>query len=250
MKRSQQTCVLGGLLICGLGLGLPRVSYAVTGCTNGYLSGTYTASVQSANFLNVLNNINMAAAQGSGSTTSSGSTGSSSGSTGSAGSSGSSSSGSGSIAQQPGQGVGQSGSGSTGSTGSSSSGSGASTGSTSSSAASLGLVNNPFSLGGANPGTARYYFDGNGNIVGQDANATTSGATTAANTIVGTYSVNTDCTASITLNTGASFNAVVVSNGAQVLFMQSNAGQGGAVGALQRSTDVCLANSPTPQSLV
>lgn len=267
MKRSQKTCVMGGLLICGLGLGLPTNSYAITGCTNAYLTGTYTAQVMSANFLDVLNSINNAAGStsmggsggtgtsGSGSTGSTGSTGGtgmggSTGSTGSTGmggstgSTGSSSSGSGSIAQQPGGTTGSAGStGSTGSTG----GSGATTGAVGSGASSsAGFVNNPFSLGGANPGTSRFYFDGNGNVVGQQPNSSSSAM--GANAVVGSYNIGTDCTGTINLNTGAAFNAVVVNQGAQVLFMQNNAASGGAVGSLMRSSDVCLANSPTPQS--
>ena len=42
----------------GLGLGVPRVSYAITGCSNVNLSGTYNAQVSSTNFMSVLNALN------------------------------------------------------------------------------------------------------------------------------------------------------------------------------------------------
>jgi hypothetical protein len=168
---------MGGLLTCALLLGLPKVSYAVTGCTNTYLLGTYTAEVSSTNFLNVLNSVNTPAAT-----------------------------------------TGTGGSGSTGT---------AATGST----AIVGFVNNPASLSGASPGTSRFYFDGNGNIVGSNA-------------LAGTYNVNSDCTGTVKLATGATFNTVVAANGGRVLFMQTNAGAGAVVGTLQRSTNTCVAYQP------
>jgi hypothetical protein len=156
-----------------LGLGVPDVSYAVTGCTNANLIGTYTEEVANANMLNLLNSLNT-------------STGTSTG--------------------------------------------GGSSTST--------FVNSPFIPGSSSPPT-QFYLDGQGNIVAQDS--------TAAGTTVGSYSVNTDCSASISLVNGNSFNAVLVAGGASVLYIQNNAGSGGAIGTLRRYTGTCLAD--VPQSL-
>src|ERR1044071_1982789 len=79
MTTSQRTRVLVGLLLFGLVLSLPQASYAVSGCTNAYLTGTYNAQVSSINLLNVLNTLN-AAAGGSGSASGSTSTGGTTGS--------------------------------------------------------------------------------------------------------------------------------------------------------------------------
>jgi hypothetical protein len=52
MKLSK-TLTLTALLTCSLGL--PRISYAISGCTNANLSGTYNAQIQNANLSGVLN---------------------------------------------------------------------------------------------------------------------------------------------------------------------------------------------------
>src|SRR5437899_2791529 len=57
----------------------------------------------------------------------------------------------------------------------------------------VGFGSNPRSLSGTMPGTSRFFFDGNGTIVGQTA-ASNGGTLT---TAVGTYNVNVDCTATI-----------------------------------------------------
>ena len=174
MKRLRQTWILGGLLVCGIGMGLPDVSYAVTGCSNANLQGTYVSELASADLLNVLNSINTTATSGG----------------------------------------------------------------------SPSSVNNPFSANGVTIAPVQLYLDGQGNIVALNPNG--GGATST--TPTGTYSVNTDCSASISLTNGATFLAVLVSGGSEVLFIQTNAGQGGAIGTLQRSSNVCLASFPQPSS--
>lgn len=179
MKRSQPTSILGGFLICGMGLGFPGASYAVTGCTTANLLGTYTAKVANANMLAVLNSISTSGTN---------------------------------QCQEL-------------------------FGNECPPAGSSTFLNSPFSPGGSSPYAVQFYFDGQGNILGPVASAATAAAT------VGTYSVNSDCSATISLVGGATFNAVLVSGGAGVLFMQNNAGSGGAVGTLQRYTGGCPANS-------
>jgi hypothetical protein len=167
MKRSQATCVFGALLICGMGLGVPGVAYAVTGCTNANLQGTYTAQVASANLMTVLNAISI----------------------------------------PPG---------------------------------SNPFVNGPFVSLGSGPSTSpQFFLDGQGNMVAQN--------TAAAGTTVGTYNVNTDCSATISLINGATLNAVLVEGGAGLLFVQNNAASGGSVGALQRiGSGACLTDGTQP----
>jgi len=72
MTASHKLFSVGALLACGLGV--PRATFAVSGCNNGYLMGTYNAQVENANFLTVLQTLNGAA----GSTGSTGGTGRSS----------------------------------------------------------------------------------------------------------------------------------------------------------------------------
>src|SRR5689334_2880211 len=75
---------------------------------------------------------------------------------------------------------------------------GATGGSTSATnATSSGFVNSSNSLSGKTPGLGRYFFDGTGNIVGQMTTGNRS-----MSTVVGTYSVSDDCTATLKLNTG------------------------------------------------
>jgi hypothetical protein len=103
-----------------------------------------------------------------------------------------------------------------------------------------GFGNNPNSLGGQVPGLGRFFFDGAGRIVGQAAAANGSSQ----NVIVGSYSVNLDCTASFKLNTGQSFNAVVAAGGDQALFMQTD----GVSGKLTRAANSCTPTVGTNQS--
>jgi len=144
------------------GLGVLRVSYAITGCTNAYLTGTYNAQISSANFMNVLNALNTPAGSTSKSTTG-----------------------------------------------------GPASGTTSSL-----------------PGLGQLFLDGNGNIVGTSASSP--------NMIIGSYTVNTDCTGTANLNSGQTFYIVVAANGAQAMFMESDAAGGGSVGVLDRSTTACI----------
>jgi hypothetical protein len=103
-----------------------------------------------------------------------------------------------------------------------------------------GFGNNVNSLGGQVPGLGRFYFDGNGNITGQMT--TTSGSVI--NTGVGSYTVNFDCTATMRLNSGESFNAIVGDSGNHALFM----GTDGVLGTMRRSNNSCVQNLGSQQS--
>ncbi len=159
MRKSQQTRLLGGLLICGMGLVFPGISYVVTGCSNSSLMGTYAADVANGALLSAL------------------------------------------------------------------------TATSSSSAANF--ATNPFAP--TSTSIPRFFFDGQGNILALGSTAST--------IPVGTYSVNPNCSATMTFTAGATFNAVIVAGGSGILYIQNNAGGGGAVGSLQLSTRTCLANS-------
>jgi|SRR5579872_4523245 len=188
MTPFRTTLVLsGGLLFAGLGL---QPAFAITGCTNMYLQGTYNAQISNANFLSVISAVN-ADASGTGSTTSTGS--------------------------------------------------GGSTGAAASSSVSSTF---PGSLSSKTPYAGRYYFDGNGNVVGMQA---TAAAGVPPNAIVGTYAVDTNCNAKISLNGGRSFNAVITNQGQTVLFLESDASGIGAVGTMERSAGFCSSTN-FPQS--
>jgi hypothetical protein len=99
-----------------------------------------------------------------------------------------------------------------------------------------GFGGNPGSLSGATPGLGRYYFDGNGNIVG----VSTVGGTSI-NTTVGTYSVNADCTGTAKITSGSqSFNLVVNTGGSHALFIETDSAGAGAIGTLDRETSACI----------
>src|SRR5258707_13206835 len=70
MTASQKLSCTIAMLACGLGL--PRTSFAISGCNNGYLLGTYDAQVANSNFLTVLQSLNTGS---TGSTSSSSTTG-------------------------------------------------------------------------------------------------------------------------------------------------------------------------------
>src|SRR5215472_8373566 len=106
----------------------------------------------------------------------------------------------------------------------------------------VGFGSNPRSLSGSMPGASRFFFDGNGNIVGQTA--ITGGGTTS--TAVGTYSVALDCTATMTLSGGATFDAVVAGAGSTVLFLETDSSGNASIGSLRRSAS-CVSLS-YPQS--
>jgi len=107
-----------------------------------------------------------------------------------------------------------------------------------------GFGDNPNSLGGQIPGLGRYYFDGNGNIIGQ---ALTPSGTTM-NASVGTYAVNYDCTGTLRLNSGQTYNAVVANAGTRVLFMQTDSAGAGIVGSMDRSSNSCGSAMGSSQS--
>jgi len=96
-----------------------------------------------------------------------------------------------------------------------------------------GFGNHPNSLGGATPGLGRFFFDGNGFIVGQAS----AGAT--GNVNVGTYSVNDDCTATLKLTSGQTYNAVVTGGGKGVLFIETDSAGAGVIGSMVRASNSC-----------
>lgn len=104
-----------------------------------------------------------------------------------------------------------------------------------------GFGNNPLSLTGKVPGLGRYVLDGNGSINGMAPGSTGLMA-------IGTYKVNDDCTATMSLNTGETFDAIVAANGARVLFIESDATGGGAIGELDLATTACVAGAGGPQT--
>jgi hypothetical protein len=229
MTKSQRyTCVFAGLLLFGVGFGVPRAAYAVTGCTNASLSGTYNAQISSANFMSIVNALNGNTAGG---TNTGGSTGSAC-STGTTANPGGGFFGPGTptTAVPPG--------GTTGSAGTSSGTTTTSGGTTGAVSTPPGFGSNPLSLSGSVPDLSRFFFDGNGNIIGQSPSTAPGGVTV--NVTAGSYSINNDCTAAIKLASGQNFNAIVVNGGDKVLFLQNDANSAGVVGSLSRSTSACL----------
>jgi hypothetical protein len=107
----------------------------------------------------------------------------------------------------------------------------------------IGFSGNPRSLSGSAQGTSRFYFDGNGIIVGSGV---PTGGTVAVTMQAGSYTVNSDCSATMTLIGGASFDAVVAAQGKQVLFVETDSANLGAIGTLQK-TSSCVSLS-YPQS--
>ena len=194
MKAAQRIYLASGILIFGLGMAKP--SFAITGCTNAYLTGAYNAQITNIAFENVINNLNAAA----GATGVTGTTGTT-GATGTTGTTG--------VAALPG-----------------------------------GLGGNSSSINGNVPGLGRFLFDGNGNIYGVSTGSSTNAPSYMT---VGSYNVSGNCTATLTLNTGQHYNAVIVDQGNQVLFLQSDTSGNGATGVLQRSATSCVA-SQYPQS--
>jgi hypothetical protein len=90
-----------------------------------------------------------------------------------------------------------------------------------------GFGGNATSINRNVPALSRFIFDGNGNVLGASAGSNANAPTYAA---VGVYAVASNCTAAITLNTGQHYNAVIVDQGNQVLFVQSDAKGNGAAG--------------------
>jgi hypothetical protein len=106
----------------------------------------------------------------------------------------------------------------------------------------IGFSNNPHSLSGTIPGASRFYFDGAGTIVGVSSASGGSTFTSA----VGSYTVNIDCTASMSLTGGATFDAVVADSGKQLVFVETDSANLGSVGTLSRASS-CVGLS-YPQS--
>jgi hypothetical protein len=169
MTAQYRGLMLGGLLACGLGL--PVTSFALSGCNNGYLSGTYNVTIGASNFQQALQTMSASATTGS--------------------------------------------------------------------AASGGLTGAPTSLSGNLPGLGRFYFDGAGTIVGTQT--ATSGNVYSAG--VGTYTVNLDCTAKLTLASGQTYDAVIVNHGRQALFLETDAAGAGASGKLELAGPCVALNS-------
>ena len=175
----------GGLLLCGLGW--PRVSYAISGCSNGTLAGTYNAQVETINLASAI-----------------------------------SAPGTGTVSNAV--------------------------------PASLtgGLSGTNTSLAGNVAGLGRFVFDGGGNIVG--ANVSTSGVVLSGNAALGTYNVNPDCSMTMALASGQTFDGVIVSSGAsanglsnpngtlnEILFVETDTAGAGVSGTFSRAPNTCLA---------
>jgi len=114
-------------------------------------------------------------------------------------------------------------------------------------------------LSGKMLGLSRFYFDGQGNIVGTANAAAVSSNAGTANTSVtnsflvpaGSYTVNGDCTGTISLSTGpstAKFNAVVAAAGAQILVQETDSANPGVIGMLIHGPNFCGSDYNNPQS--
>ena len=109
-------------------------------------------------------------------------------------------------------------------------------------------------------GLSRHYFDGNGSIIGA---ATTTSVTTGSSSLAGTtgtvtqliqagsYTVNPDCTVSISLShagTTLKFNGVVAAAGDEVLIQESDSVNPGVTGVLLHGPNFCGSDYNNPQS--
>jgi|SRR5579863_5776581 len=158
------------LMSAMLGLGL-HSAWAITGCSNSYLSGTYNAQVSNSEIANLINAVN-------------------------------------------------------------------NNGSTTTTTASVTF---PGSLIAGGPNVGRYYFDGNGNVIGMQSVTTPAGSASVSG-VIGTYSVDTNCNAKISLNGGSrSFYGVITNQGQTVLFLESDSSGMGTTGSFQRSANSCTA---------
>ena len=95
----------------------------------------------------------------------------------------------------------------------------------------IGFVNNPNSLSGKISGLGRYYFDGTGNIIGVTAASSTSPAVTLN---VGTYTVNTDCSASAKFTSGATYDIYLGNSEQEGQYVRTDALGGSEFGILRR----------------
>ncbi len=92
-----------------------------------------------------------------------------------------------------------------------------------------GFAGNPSSLVGNQPGIGRYFFDGNGNIVGQ---AAVTGNAKPYNAVIGKYTVNSDCTGKVTMNSGAAYDVVILQGGHGAFYVRTDADGAGNIGTL------------------
>jgi len=90
-------------------------------------------------------------------------------------------------------------------------------------------------------GLGRYYFDGAGNIAGVTPATSTNAAFTSS---FGRYTVNFDCSARITLNNGATYDAYVDFNGNEANLLQTNSSGAGNVAVLRRTAACVSLNYP------
>ncbi|HJZ97508.1 MAG TPA: hypothetical protein VKE70_13455 [Candidatus Solibacter sp.] len=104
----------------------------------------------------------------------------------------------------------------------------------------IGFGSNPRSISGALPGASRFFFDGAGMIVG--VSTASNGSTFSSQ--AGSYTVNTDCTATLSLNGGATFDAVLADSGKQIVFVETDSSAMGAVGRLQKASSCVNLNYP------
>jgi len=115
-----------------------------------------------------------------------------------------------------------------------------------------GFGSNANSQGGTIPGLGRFFFDGNGSIIGQAGSvgqpgpddASSAGNGLPASVTIGSYTVNDDCSSTLQLNAGPSFNAVVAGGGSQILFL----GTDGLLGSMTRAANSCVNSVGSQQS--
>ena len=107
------------------------------------------------------------------------------------------------------------------------------------SAGAAGLTANDNSLSGNLPALGRYYFDGNGNIIGVATGKTPF------NLALGKYTVNTDCTGRIMLASGAAFDFVISNAGKQLTYLRTDSAAGGNQGVLRRASSCVGLNYPS-----
>jgi len=109
---------------------------------------------------------------------------------------------------------------------------------------------------------SRFYFDGNGNIVGTVTSTPTSSTppglanTSSTNAILvpaGTYNLNADCTGTMSLSSGTAgsnytFNAVVAAGGDEILIQETDSSNPGVLGTLTHGPNYCGTDYNNPQS--
>lgn len=106
----------------------------------------------------------------------------------------------------------------------------------------IGFTSNPNSLSGSLPGLGRYYLDGTGNVVGLTVATST---VPAVNTTIGKYSVNVDCSGSVTLTSGAAYDVYLSGNGSTLQYVRTDSSAGGEIGVLRRASSCVNLNYPS-----